>query len=198
MVNAAFNWQPTVLPHQRSVDIDFNWAGTEARRIGTVLHRLLERVGLIGIESVDKQVEQDLLNRVPQLLKAMGSVGKALETSEEIVRTALMQALESETGRWILSGQHQDAKCELALTGVVDGRLVNAVIDRTFVDNEGVRWIIDYKSGYRSDGDLEAFIEEEVERYTPQLNLYRKLFEGLGETRIETALYLPRHDILRC
>lgn len=196
-VNAAFNWQPTVLPHQRPVDIDFNWAGTEARRIGTVLHRLLERVGLIGIESVDKQVKQDLLNRIPQLLKAMGSVGKALEASEEIVRTALMQALASETGRWILSGQHQDAKCELALTGVVDGRLVNAVIDRTFVDDDGVRWIIDYKSGYRSDGDLEAFIEEEVERYTPQLNQYRKLFEGLGEARIETALYLPRHDLLK-
>ena len=109
-----------------------------------------------------------------------------------MIAAAFENTLTSDTGRWILSGEHQDAACELALTGMVDGRLVNAVIDRTFVDEHGTRWIIDYKSGYHEGGELEGFLAEEAGRYESQLGLYRKLFEQMGETDIKTALYLPR------
>ena len=79
----------------------------------------------------------------------------------------------------------------------MDGKLINAVIDRTFIDETGTRWIIDYKSGYRAGGDVEGFLAEEAARYETQLGLYRKLFEQMGETDIRTALYLPRHGELR-
>lgn len=197
-VTPAFDWRPPFVPREHTVDIEFNWVGAEARRIGTVLHRLLERIGRIGIESLDDEDKQSLLGRIPVLLGAMGSVGPALEKSKEVVHAALVQTLSSETGRWILSGHHQDAACELALSGVIDGRLVNAVIDRTFIDEKGVRWIIDYKSGYHSGGNLDKFLEEEAKRYAPQLTQYRQLFEGLGANQIQTALYLARHDYLKC
>ena len=193
----AFAWRPALPPRERPVEIEFNWAGTEARRIGTVLHRLLERVGRIGIESLDHATQERLAGRIPVLLAALGSAGEELKNSEQIVRQALDQTLSSATGRWILSGQHQDAACELPLSGVVDGELVNAIIDRTFIDENGVRWIIDYKSGYHGGGALEGFLNEEAERYLPQLDLYRKLFELMGETKIRAALYLPRHDRLQ-
>ena len=196
-LESGYAWRPALPPRERPVEIEFNWAGTEARRIGTVLHRLLERVGRIGIESLDSGMRERLSGRIPVLLSALGSAGEELATSQRLVREALDQTLASATGRWILSGRHRDAACELPLSGVVDGQLVNAIIDRTFIDADGVRWIIDYKSGYHAGGALEDFLGEEAERYSPQLDLYRRLFELMGETRIRTALYLPRHDRLQ-
>ena len=74
--------------------------------------------------------------------------------------------------------------------------MVNAVIDRTFVDDDGVRWIIDYKSGYHAGADLDTFLSQEAERYHAQLALYRRLFEQMEARPVKTALYLPRHGQL--
>ena len=126
----------------------------------------------------------------------MGTAGDALAQSSERIARALERTLDSDTGRWILSGSHRDAACEMPLAGVLDGELVNAIIDRTFVDAEGTRWIIDYKSGYHEGADVEGFLGEEAQRYASQLDTYRRLFESLGESPVRTALYLPHHDRL--
>jgi len=196
-IETTYAWRPALPPRERPVEIEFNWAGTEARRIGTVLHRLLERVGRIGVESLGQAMQERLGGRIPVLLAALGSAGEELRNSEQIVRQALQQTLASPTGRWILSGNHRDAACELPLSGVIKGELINAIIDRTFIDEQGVRWIIDYKSGYHAGGALDEFLGEEAERYGGQLGLYRQLFELMGETEIRAALYLPRHDRLQ-
>ncbi len=190
-------WSPKLPSHEREVEIEFNWAGAQARRVGTVLHALLERVGNIGAENLEASQQRELTARIPQLLRALGTGPEALDEAAGMIAAAFENTLASETGRWILSGRHQDAACELALTGMVDGRLVNAVIDRTFIDKHGIRWIIDYKSGYHAGGELADFLSEEAARYETQLGLYRRLFEQMGETDIRTALYLPRHDELR-
>jgi len=158
---------------------------------------MLERVGRIGIERFDDDEREQLTRRIPTLLQALGTGADQLDRAVAVVRDAFDRTLDSETGRWILSGEHDAAACELPLTGIVDGELVNAVIDRTFVDAHGTRWIIDYKSGHHEGGDLEGFLAEEVARYETQLGRYRHLFETMGETGIRTALYLPRHGELR-
>jgi ATP-dependent exoDNAse (exonuclease V) beta subunit len=190
------DWSPALPPRVRESEIEFNWAGAEARRTGQVLHRLLEHVGRVGVEAIDSTRRGTLIARIPILLRAEGTGPDGLAASERLVRKAFEQSLDSETGRWILSNRHPEHACELPLTGVIDGRLVNAIIDRTFIDADGTRWIIDYKSGHHAGADLEGFLGEEAERYDAQLGLYRRLFEQLGDTRIRTALYLPRHDRL--
>ncbi|MBS3747936.1 MAG: UvrD-helicase domain-containing protein, partial [Wenzhouxiangellaceae bacterium] len=190
-------WSPKLPPHEREVEIEFNWAGAQARRAGTVLHALLERVGNIGVENLETDQQRELAARIPRLLRALGTGPKTLDDTAAMIAAAFDATLASDTGRWILSGRHRDTACELALTGMVDGRLVNAVIDRTFIDEAGTRWIIDYKSGYHAGGELAGFLSEEAARYETQLGLYRRLFEQMGETDIRTALYLPRHDELR-
>jgi len=196
LLGERLDWRPALPPREREVEIEFNWAGVLARRVGTVLHRLLERVGRVGIENLEDAQRRALVGRIPDLLRAMGTGGNDLEAAVEPIKTALEQTLSSETGRWILSGRHRQAACELPLTGIIDGQLINAIIDRTFVDENGTRWIIDYKSGYHAGGDLEGFLGEEAARYRVQLGIYRRLFEQLGETHIKAALYLPRHDRL--
>ncbi|MDT8449294.1 MAG: UvrD-helicase domain-containing protein [Wenzhouxiangellaceae bacterium] len=196
-IGAGVDWAPALPPREREIEIEFNWAGTRARNAGTVLHALLEQVGRIGIEALDERTRDRLAESIPNQLRALGTGGDALAGLAQSVREAFERTLESETGRWILSGEHRDPACELGLTGIVDGELVNAVIDRTFIDAGNTRWIIDYKSGYHAGGDLEGFLADEAERYESQLALYRRLFEQMGETEIRTALYLPRHGALR-
>ncbi len=194
---ARLDWTPRLPPRERDIEIEFNWAGIQARRSGTVIHRLLERVGRIGIENLDQAQRDRLLRRIPALLRAMGSgLAGVNEATPEIAR-AFERTLDSETGQWILSNRHHQAACELPISGLLDGQLINAVIDRTFIDQDGTRWIIDYKSGYHEGGNLDNFLQEEATRYAVQLSNYRRLFEQMGETNIKTALYLPRHGRLQ-
>ncbi len=196
-IEPKIDWVPKLPVRERSVEIEFNWQNTQARRIGTVLHRLLEEIGRRGIERVAEADLDRLQDRIPAMLQAMGTGRADLQSSTRTIRAALDLTLESETGRWVLSGNHSDAACELALSGVIDGQLINAVVDRTFVDQDGTRWIIDYKSGYADPESIEDFLEREAEHYRDQLNSYRQLFEQLGEQTIRAALYLPRVDRLK-
>ncbi|MEM9744801.1 MAG: UvrD-helicase domain-containing protein [Pseudomonadota bacterium] len=175
--------------------IDFDWAGADARRLGTVLHRLLERIGRTGIEALSPKELDQIRARTPILLRTLGVARDDLARCEGIVSDALSRVLTSSTGRWVLSAQHADAACELSISGVLDGSLVHAVIDRTFVA-AGERWIIDYKSGHHEGSDLTHFFAEERARYRDQLNRYRRLFTGIDDRPIRIALYLPRHDAL--
>jgi ATP-dependent helicase/nuclease subunit A len=193
----ALAFSPRLPPRESAVEIEFNWAGVQARRSGTVLHRLLEQVGRTGIEALDQSRRERLARRIPALLQAMGSSRSDLDQAVGQIEQAFEQTLDSDIGRWILSGEHQDSACELAISGLVEGKLVNAVIDRSFIDQDGTRWIIDYKSGYHEGGDLEHFFQEEAARYQEQLNVYRRLFEQLEDRPVRTALFLPRHGRLQ-
>jgi ATP-dependent exoDNAse (exonuclease V) beta subunit len=96
-------------------------------------------------------------------------------------------------GRWILK-QHEEARCEYPLTQTLKGTYRSRTIDRTFVDENGVRWVIDYKTGEHLGANLENFFNEETERYRPQLDQYAAFIKENGETRpIKKALYYPMH-----
>ena len=192
----ALPYKPELPPRERSPEIEFNWVGIQARRNGTVLHRLLEQVGRVGLENLDAGMRNRLSERIPKLLMALGTDRETAESNAPVIAEAFEQTLSSDPGRWILSGKHREAACELAISGLIDGQLVHVVIDRTFVDEDGVRWIIDYKSGYHEGGDLDTFLHEEAERYRDQLATYRRLFEQMGDANVRAVLYLPRHGRL--
>jgi len=60
------------------------------------------------------------------------------------------------------------------------------------VDNEGVRWVIDFKTGMHAGGSLDEFLESERERYKGQLAKYEAALRAYGETRpIKKGLYYP-------
>jgi len=99
-------------------------------------------------------------------------------------------ALSDERARWILSA-HQEAKSELRLTGMVADTLIDVAIDRTFVDARGVRWIIDYKTGVHEGAERDGFLDNERERYRPQLERYAELMAQLDPRPIRLALYFP-------
>jgi len=111
------------------------------------------------------------------------------------VMTIAVTTLAAERGRWILAA-HTAAESELELTGLVDGRVVRARIDRTFVDEHNIRWIVDFKTGIHQGGDIGAFLAEEQERYRIEMRRYGILVAALDaanghERPIRCGLYYP-------
>ncbi len=86
---------------------------------------------------------------------------------------------------------------ELALTGLAQGRLTHVIVDRSFVDREGTRWVIDFKTSRHEGGGLEEFLQREMERYAGQLRKYVELARGLGPNPVRAALYFPLLGELR-
>jgi ATP-dependent exoDNAse (exonuclease V) beta subunit len=186
---------PSETPELRD-DIEFSWAGEDARLTGDLVHRLLQLIAEQGIQhwlqSGEMAARKDWCRRQ---LSANGAVGRKAQGIIERTSRAIDNCLESNRGRWLLEA-HEEARSEYALTAFIDGIPRNLVLDRSFVC-EGVRWIIDYKTSSHSGANLEGFLDNEVERYREQLRRYREAV-ALGETRpIRTALYFPLLDAFR-
>jgi ATP-dependent helicase/nuclease subunit A len=105
---------------------------------------------------------------------------------------ALRQSLVSERGRWVLAA-HEEAVSEWELNGVFGDRILHRKLDRTFVA-DGVRWIIDYKTGAHEGSGVEAFLDNERERYRAQLETYAELVSRLDPRPVRLGLYFPLMD----
>lgn len=162
------------------------------RIIGIVLHSWLERLA-DGKEGTGERLGQQIETAIRGSLLAFGLPERLARRAVDTVLLGLKTTLSSRRGQWILS-PHYQAACEWPLSGMIDGILVHAVIDRTFVEGT-IRWVVDYKSG--SPGNLATahFLAAELERYRDQLEQYRalcRLFDPAHEVR--AALYFPAFD----
>jgi ATP-dependent helicase/nuclease subunit A len=158
----------------------FEWVSDTLRHVGTVVHRVLaaERI----------EVRRPAIEVA---LRTLGVPGAEIAEAAAKVERAVAATLEDPRGRWILDPSHQDVRAEYPLTGVLDGRVVSVRMDRTFVDEHGVRWIVDFKTGEHAGGDREAFLDKERERYRKQMTEYRRLFAQLDPRPIQMGLYFP-------
>jgi ATP-dependent exoDNAse (exonuclease V) beta subunit len=167
----------------------YEWAGATARIVGTVVHRFLQRLAETGAAGLDELPNFDAVAR--RQLLSEGLPERELDGALRRVRGALQNALDDARGRWILSSQHAERGNELPLTAVVDGRVRRLVVDRSFVDEEGTRWIIDYKTGTHEGSDVEGFLDREEARYRAQLLAYAAAFGALEDRPLRMALYYP-------
>ncbi len=104
--------------------------------------------------------------------------------------TALRATLADARGRWLFDPAHRDAHSELELTGLRGRKSSTRSIDRTFIDG-GIRWVVDFKTSPHEGAGLEAFLDEEVRRYTAQLQRYAHLARELGPEPVRAGLYFP-------
>jgi ATP-dependent helicase/nuclease subunit A len=169
--------------------IEFDWAGDTARLVGTLVHRYLERIARDGPAAWPEARVAGLAARLRAGLRQLGVAATELDAAADKALRALRQTLADETGRWIL-GAHADARCEWALTWF-DGEPRHYVIDRSFVDDDGRRWIVDYKTGEHRAGDGAAFLDREQQRYREQLETYARVVRRLEDRPIRLALYFP-------
>jgi ATP-dependent exoDNAse (exonuclease V) beta subunit len=169
--------------------VEFDWATETARHVGTVVHRELQRIARDGAAGEARAAATR--RRYVDELAELGVPAERRQAAAERVATAVKRTLEDQRGRWLLDARHTSSANELALTGTLDGTTVSVVIDRTFIDAEGIRWIVDYKSSSHEGADLEVFLANEQERYRPQLERYASLMRHLGPEPIRLGLYFP-------
>jgi ATP-dependent helicase/nuclease subunit A len=169
--------------------IEFSWARQTARRVGTVVHEALEQFGRTSLPTVPELPR--LRPRLVSRLEALGVESDRASDGADVALRALAATIGDEKGRWLFDSSHAEAGSELALSGVRGGRVVNVVIDRTFIDAAGTRWVVDFKTSPHEGGDLDKFLDEEVKRYESQLQRYAQLARGLGPQPVRAGLYYP-------
>lgn len=198
------HWQPPALveiSYDTAMDVveieeeqpPFDWVSLTSRHVGTLVHRELERYArTTAPESLPAPAT--CRDRFAIELLELGVPADRCDAAATRVVAALEHTLADERGRWVLGldGQVLEAESELALSSVQQGRIVEGIIDRTFVDREGVRWIVDFKTSTHEGGGLELFLSEEVARYRAQLQRYAALIRAFKPGQIvRAALYFP-------
>jgi ATP-dependent exoDNAse (exonuclease V) beta subunit len=171
-------------------EIEFSWAGETARHVGTVVHRFLQQIAQDGLARWNAERLGAAEDIARSALRAAGVPDVELDQACTRVHRALKGALAHDKARWVL-GAHRDAQAEVRLTAKLDRELIYVAVDRTFVDDSGTRWIVDYKTGLHEGGDLEVFLNREQERYRPQLERYARVMRGLDGRKVRVALYFP-------
>ena len=189
-------WLPPADPERAQDDLEFSWVGETARHIGNVVHRWLQRIADEGGAGWDAARITGLEPAIRQALVAQGVGEQELADAVARVSQALINCISDERGRWVTAA-HPESRSELRLTGIVEGRHINVVIDRTFVDEEGVRWIIDYKTSRHEGGDIAAFFDNERERYRGQLERYARLMRAGSAPQEDSLRSVPQGDLLR-
>ncbi len=181
------------LPVQQSV---YQWGSSSAVHIGTTVHALLQRIAEQGVEQWVGRDLSELQPQVERQLRQQGVVADERDVATARVIEALQRVLDDPQGRHFLTN-HAEARSEWSLTAELEGEPIHITIDRTFVDADGVRWIVDWKSSSHSGGGLAQFLDEEVARYTPQLQRYGAVLRLMEERPQKLVLYFPMHQVVR-
>ncbi|MFW6333714.1 MAG: PD-(D/E)XK nuclease family protein, partial [Desulfosalsimonas sp.] len=168
----------------------FDWAGLGLRRVGVVVHRWLRVICEQGLENWGRERIRNSAALLRRDLLRTGMGDSDVESLFYKAEGALINAVSDDTGRWILSLRENGA-CEYAVSGLLDGKVVNAVIDRTFEDENGTRWVIDYKTGTHSGGGLSDFLDREQHRYSLQMERYGLLMKNFSGAAVRLGLYFP-------
>lgn len=168
--------------------------------VGNLVHAVLEQVVHEGVELWHREVVEARKPIYQQWLKQRGLSGEQLEHGVQRVVRSLNNAVQNPMVCWALEFSHQASQTEYPLTSfdAETQTVLNHIVDRTYLDEHGVRWIIDYKTSLfeGEKSQIQAFIEQKVTEYRPQLVRYGALFDQLdgGARSQKWVLYFSDLD----
>ncbi len=161
---------------------DINWVN----HAGTLLHRMLCHIAQIGIDNLSASYISTVPEICRQHLRARGLPLEEQGKIQGIIQTALDNMFSDPFGRKILSAQHKESYTEWRLTTLEADQFKNVRLDRVFLDQDDILWLIDYKLVL--DQNLTAAIDS----YTPQIQQYALLLADLKPThKLKCGLYFP-------
>lgn len=187
-------WQPvirqkpqTIALHQRNSG--FMLIDNTPKQIGILIHQILENICRYTT-TWWPQKPTDQLHYIEKHLLQLGMLANNIPTASQTVLHAIQNTLNDPRGQWILH-PHTEAQTEWALTTVIDQTPQQLVIDRAFIDENGIRWIIDYKSSNVDSNNIENFLAEEQKKYSTQLQNYQQALQHIDSRPIRLGLYFP-------
>ncbi|OGT45308.1 MAG: hypothetical protein A3E83_08575 [Gammaproteobacteria bacterium RIFCSPHIGHO2_12_FULL_41_20] len=163
----------------------------DAQYIGTVTHAILQQLAQLGPTWWQAQATENYYHYIQQHLIQLGMSPSNLPHAINSVYKAIKNTLEDARGQWILAA-HTQSQSEFSITAVFAGQIKSLIIDRTFIDKQGVRWIIDYKTALPLYKNLEQFLAEEQEKYDQQMCDYHHAIKLMSnDSTIRVGLYFP-------
>ncbi len=164
-----------------------------AADVGTLVHALLEMAATAPADWPPAAIAA----RQAAFERWLAGRGwPAAEAQSGAARAARMLAttLASTDGQWVLRPRAESG-AELAIAKLgAGGTAETRVVDRSFVE-EGVRWIIDYKTADLGPGVDAGDLGAHAERYRAQLESYAGLFAAEGRPR-RLAVFYVAHGML--
>ena len=160
------------------------------KTIGIVVHRLLQ---LLTQKNIHWWTSQNYFNQrqyILNQLKLAGAGPSDVEKSSEHVYHIIDNIIHDQRGLWILKN-HFEAKSEFSITALLNNQNIKMIIDRTFIDENGIRWIIDYKTNAFLQSDLEEFLKKEKEKYQSKLMQYYHAIQLMERRETRLGLYFP-------
>ncbi len=170
--------------------IEYQWAGRTIMHVGSVVHRCIQVMATEGIGQWNAGKITGWRQYYRESLRVLDVPDAELDTACDLVEQALTGLLTDPRGQWLLA-DHREQASEYALSGIHRGEVVNIIIDRTFVDKEGIRWIVDYKTSRHESGDVDRFLDLQQDRYREQLEKYADIMSALDDRPMRLGLYFP-------
>jgi ATP-dependent helicase/nuclease subunit A len=156
--------------------------------IGNLVHEALQNY-LSNNRLLNSENMQGLKSYWRRCLDAFAFDTAEIDEALYAIENSLRSTLQDSQLSWVFDHQHEQSAAELALQTYANGYVHTHVIDRTFIDAEGVRWIIDYKSSQPSkQQSLDDFLTEQTTLYSDQLSRYKNLFSKESNKGVKTAL----------
>jgi ATP-dependent exoDNAse (exonuclease V) beta subunit len=178
-----------------SIRPEFDWAGEIAKAVGLIVHDEFQRIAEGG--AMPKPGDPPA-PRWERRLRELGIDDAHRPLALERIGRAMTVVAGSERAARLLDPKALEGRSELALTAVVDGVLQSLRIDRSFVDAESQRWVVDWKTSTHEGGDREAFLDNELARYRSQLERYARVMKLVDPDRpLRVGLYFPLLDAWR-
>ena len=173
-------------------EIEFSWVRQTARRVGTVVHEALERFGArqtarasTNCRACARGSSRGCRRWASKPQRRAG--GRRARVDRRCARRSRTNA-----GAGCSIQRHREAQSELALSGVRGAQIVNAVIDRTFVDADGTRWVVDFKTSPHEGGDLDDFPRRRKRSVTRRSSRATRTWRAqLGPEPVRAGLYFP-------
>ncbi|KTD37681.1 UvrD/REP helicase [Legionella nautarum] len=146
-----------------------------ARQLGIVAHELLQWI----CNHHPSDIEELPWEMVVKQFKSLGFTQVEQEEAFNELRRQITHLFSDPTGQWLSKAQ-QEERNEYELLVNEQGLVSTKIIDRTFIDN-GIRWIIDFKTGNESD------ITQR--QHHQQLTHYAQLLASYSTEPIHCGLY---------
>lgn len=182
------NWiNPLLLDRQKNTihqkKLGFSLQNETPRLMGNIIHDILHVIAKKQLSWWLNLDDSHKENIVSSYMRFMHMPLKTQLITRQKIITALNNITKDPVGIWILQ-PHALSQSEYAIS-IDDENNSNYVIDRTFVDEHDVRWIIDYKTM----DTMEADLDQHIEVYQNQLIAYANAFRLIEQRCIKLGLY---------
>ena len=167
--------------------------------LGIFLHQMLQAFSIRHTPWWQEQSEHAQKQYIHHHLMQLGLPTSTLPSSVLSAHQMIRNILQDTRANWILKA-HTEAQSEWAISINLKNEIKNLVIDRTFIDETGCRWIIDYKTTTFDEENLESALIAAGKKHTKQMQGYKTAIQLFDSRPIRLGLYFPTvpawHEII--